>query len=54
MATMLLYRHRSRRRLQQHQGRPLPDGFGPCTAHMAGETQQQLDRLLGGAQESLH
>jgi hypothetical protein len=39
---------RSRRRLQHHQGRLLPDGFGPCTTHMVGEPQQQLDRLLGG------
>jgi hypothetical protein len=51
---MLLHRHRSHRRLQHHQGRLLPDGFGPCAAHMAGEPQQQLDRLLGAVQENLH
>jgi hypothetical protein len=40
--------------LHHHQGRLLPDGFGPCAAHVVGEPQQQLDRLLGAAQESVH
>jgi hypothetical protein len=26
-----------------HQSRLLPDGFGPCAAHLAGKPQQQLN-----------
>jgi hypothetical protein len=40
--------------VQHHQGRLLPDGFGPCAADVVGEPQQQLDRLLGAAQEGLY
>jgi hypothetical protein len=31
-----------------------PMTLDPAPAHMAGEPQQQLDRLLGAAQEGLH
>jgi hypothetical protein len=52
--THSLYGHRSRRRLQHHQGRLLPDGSGGHSTHMAGKPQERLHRLLGRSEGCLH